>query len=71
MINHIKKSFVSESSKETSESAACTDEESDVNKTLEIMIEPLKVFIFERFHSCCSTLHILLSNFRKNWNTYK
>lgn len=41
VINLIKKSFV-ESSEETTESAACTDKESDVNKTLETVIEPLK-----------------------------
>lgn len=48
VINLIKKSFVSENSEETTESAACTDKESDVNKTLEIMMEPLKVFTFKR-----------------------
>ncbi|KAL6267680.1 hypothetical protein P5V15_000755 [Pogonomyrmex californicus] len=40
VINHIKKSFISENSEEMiSES---TDKESDVNETLETMIEPLK-----------------------------
>ncbi|XP_011163075.1 girdin [Solenopsis invicta] len=43
VINYIKKSFVSESNEETtSKSAASTDKESDVNKTLETVIEPLK-----------------------------
>ncbi|XP_018393533.1 PREDICTED: girdin [Cyphomyrmex costatus] len=43
VINHIKKSFVSESNEETtSESTTCIDKESDVNKTLETVIEPLK-----------------------------
>lgn len=53
VINLIKKSFVSENNEETTESAACTDKESDVNKTLEIMIEPLKVFTFKRYYHCC------------------
>ena len=52
VINHIKKSFLSESNEETtSESATCTDKESDV-KTLETVIEPLKVFIFKTYHNC-------------------
>jgi len=48
VINHIKKSFLSESNEETTfESATCTD-----NKTLETVIEPLKVFIFKTYHNC-------------------
>ncbi|XP_072753256.1 uncharacterized protein Girdin [Anoplolepis gracilipes] len=43
VINHIKKSFISESSeKTTSESTAETEKESDFNKALETMMEPLK-----------------------------
>ncbi|KAL0118170.1 hypothetical protein PUN28_009084 [Cardiocondyla obscurior] len=43
VINLIKKSFVSENTEETtSESATSPDKESDVNKTLETVIEPLK-----------------------------
>lgn len=54
VINHIKKSFLSESNEETtSESTTCTDKENDVNKTLETVIEPLKVFTFKTYYNCC------------------
>ncbi|XP_070151951.1 girdin isoform X2 [Polyergus mexicanus] len=43
IINHIKKSFISENSeKTTSESTSNTEKESDFNKALETMMEPLK-----------------------------
>lgn len=71
VINLIKKSFISESSEETTESAVCTDKESDVNKTLEIMIEPLKVFTFKISLLSYTLYYILLFDFRENWNICK
>lgn len=42
VINHVKKSFISESSEKTSESTVNSDKESDFNKDLEIRMEPLR-----------------------------